>query len=80
MPEPRDPRVDPMPGDRLRDEHQYRTVTGRGYRHPHSIEMPRSIKEFVRFKFSMSMGSAYSFSGISGWRKWAKNAEVLHIA
>ncbi len=66
MPEPRDPRVDPMPGDKLRKGKTVRTVGEQIF--VHSSE--------VRF----FVGNTVCWHSRESWRKWAKNAEVLHIA
>lgn len=65
MPE-RDPRLEPRKGDRLRqpNSESYREVLG--------------VSDMVHFQVSST--TLMYHAGMASWRKWAKNAEVIHRA
>jgi hypothetical protein len=65
----RDPRINPMPGDVLRNGRKKRTVHGRGDRvgFPYAVwgdECVVHVREFLCLT-------------LQGWWRWAKDAEVL---
>ena len=63
----RDPRIDPRPGDVLRVQHG---------------GMPRYAGVMHRDGDDVTWGYAQADapSPLSGWRLWAKNSEIVHLA
>lgn len=78
----RDPRVDPKVGDVLKmsDGHTVKIET-RELRRPnqHEYGLGGNTKEFIRYRLAAHVGGIFIMA-VSGFRKRAKNAEVIHAA
>lgn len=77
----RDPRRDPKPGDvlRLADGHTM-TIRTREHRRPNQHEFGLgNAKEYIRYRLAMHPGLE-CIQAVSGFKKRAKNAEVIHAA
>lgn len=76
---PRDPRMDPKPGDVLKmtDGHTLKIETREMRRaNQHEYGLGGNTKEYVRYRLAAHCGSLFIMA-VSGFRKRAKNAEVL---
>jgi hypothetical protein len=71
----RDPRINPQPGDVLRDGPLVATVTkALKTRVDYDLTQPNHPSPLYRAPMHCHQTIK------SGWRKWAKDAEVLHVA
>jgi hypothetical protein len=73
MPEPRNPKLDPRPGDVLKKGARQRTVLDVG-------DFFRPGQTGVFFKTPSQRPTEGSWEVLEYWQRWAKNAEVLHSA
>jgi hypothetical protein len=72
----RDPRIDPRPGDVLEKKYQGQYFESRGY------HQRRVVRIAGRLEYSQAgwMEGSTRLCDFSTWRRWAKNAEVIHHA
>lgn len=69
----RDPRIDPVPGDQLRDElGRLMTVD--------SVYSMRNNPKARQVSYTAQPGGHGCVCGLSNWRRYYKNADVLHAA
>jgi len=68
----RDPRIDPRPGDVLRRPRQQRMVLVRYFGGVNYALVPGTKPNYGLPHFK--------WSDLASWRKWAKTAEVVHVA